>query len=136
MSTPSISAEREQQPQAPSHFDWPLANDGERFIREQIASFLAASSFARTLSNRMRDETATDFFEWVDHIVISPGQEEQLARAGFVHDRTAETPNGELVYEHPRATLPRMMVRKGQQRSPSTLALKPEFIADFIACHN
>src|SRR5258708_12512415 len=118
MSTPSISAEREQQPQAPSHFDWPLANDGERFIREQIASFLAASSFARTLSNRMRDETATDFFEWVDHIVISPGQEEQLARAGFVHDRTAETPTGELAYEHPPPPLPPIIAPNRHHPSP------------------
>jgi len=136
MSTPSISAEREQQPQAPSNFDWPLANEGERFIRDKIASFLAANSFARMLSDRMRNETGTDFFEWVDHMVISPGQEEQLLRAGFVHDRNAETPAGELVYEHPRATLPRVMVRKGQKRSPSIIALKPEFVADFIACHN
>lgn len=134
MSTPSISAEHDQTAPPPhTNFDWPLASDGECFVRDQIAAFLSVNSFARELSGRMRDETGTDFFEWVDHVVISPGQEEQLGRAGFVADRAAETSNGELVYEHPRATLPRVIIRKGQNRSPSVVALKPEFIADFIA---
>src|SRR5690348_12784930 len=95
MSTPIISAERKQGPRAPQNFDWPLANEGERFIREQIAAFLANHSFAAVLSERMRNETATDFFEWVDHLVISPGQEQILLEAGFAPDPTAETPNGE-----------------------------------------
>jgi len=117
-------------------FDWPLANEAEVFARRQIDTFLRSNAFARGLSDRMRDETGTDFFEWVDHLVISPGEEKALSNAGFVHDPQAETPNGEMVYEHPQATLPRMIVRKGQKRSPSLVALKPEFIAEFAASHN
>jgi len=44
----------------------------------------------------------------------------------------AETPHSEIVLEHPRATLPRVLLRKGKQ-SPSVVAIKPEFVADFIA---
>jgi hypothetical protein len=136
MNTLDTAAQGAQGGHQPRNFDWPLANEAERFVREQIAGFLVANIFARILAERMRNETATDFFEWVDHLVISPGQEQTLAALGFVHDRNVETPNGEAVYEHPRATLPRLVVRKGLKRSPVILALKPEFIADFIACHH
>jgi hypothetical protein len=117
-------------------FDWPLANEAESLVRGRLAAFLQLNGFARKLSERMRNETGTDFFEWVDHLRISPGEEKALAQAGFSHDQQAETPNGEMVYEHPQATLPRVIVRKGQKQSPSLVALKPEFIADFIAQHN
>jgi hypothetical protein len=39
------------------------------------------------------------------------------------------------VLEHPRATLPRVRLRKVEQNS-SVIAIKPEFLADFIAAHN
>src|SRR4051812_20593187 len=89
--------------EAPTSFDWPLANEAELLIRKQLAAFLERNSFARTLSARMRDETATDFFEWVDHLVISPGEEKALADAGFAPDAEAETPTGESVFQHPKA---------------------------------
>ena len=47
-------------------FDWPLANEAETFLRERVEAFLARNSFAQRLAERMREETATDFFEWVD----------------------------------------------------------------------
>jgi hypothetical protein len=117
-------------------FDWPLANDAEALLRRYITSFLAQNSFARQLADRMRDETGTDFFEWVDHIVVSPTEKEALLGAGFAQDSDAETPDGEAVYENLRATLPRVMLRPGEKQNPSLIALHPEFVADFIAAHN
>ena len=120
----------------PLPFDWPLANEAEQFLRERIALFLKHNTFARNLADRMRAETATDFFEWTDHLVLSPAEEKPLRQAGFVPDPHAETPNGETVYEHPRATLPRVLLRRGNENSPSLLALRPESVADFMARHN
>jgi hypothetical protein len=117
-------------------FDWPLANDAEALLRRYIDSFLAQNSFARQLANRMRDETGTDFFEWVDHLILSPSEKDALLEAGFVLDNEAETPDGEDVYENPRATLPRVILRPGEKQYPSVIALHPEFVADFIAAHN
>ncbi|MGH8024512.1 MAG: hypothetical protein ACRED1_13070, partial [Limisphaerales bacterium] len=54
------------------NFDWPLAYEGEKFIRSRLDEFLSKNSFAKNLAGRMRDETGTDFFEWVDHLVLSP----------------------------------------------------------------
>jgi len=131
------SAKTANQPSCePPRFDWPLAYEAERQLREWIATFQKNNSFARQLADRMTDETGTDFFEWVDHLVVGPEAEKALSETGFVHDKQAETPNGEKVYEHPQATLPRVMVRKAQKQSPSIIALRPEFVADFIARHN
>jgi hypothetical protein len=116
-------------------FDWPLCYEAEKFLRERVETFLGANSFARRLAERMRAETGTDFFEWVDHIIISPAEENALRAAGFIHDTTAETPNGEKVYRQPKATLPSVLLRAGKQ-NPSVLALKPEFVADFVARNN
>src|ERR1051326_9630533 len=92
-------------------FDWPLAYEAEQFLRARLDDFLAQNNCARQLAARMRDETGTDFFEWVDHLVLSPADSPALADAGLVEDETAETLGGETVLEHPRATLPRVFVR-------------------------
>jgi hypothetical protein len=117
-------------------FDWPLANDAEALLRGYIATFLGQNSFARELAGRMREESGTDFFEWVDHIVVSPAEKNALLEAGFVVDNEDETPDGEDVYENPRATLPRVMLRAGEKQNPSVIALRPELVADFMAAHN
>jgi len=116
-------------------FDWPLAYEAEALIRQRLDTFLAQNSFARELTRRMSDETGTDFFEWVDHLALAPEDEPTLLGAGFALDAEAETPCGELVFEHPRAVLPRVLLRKAKRR-PSVVAMKPEFVADFIARHN
>ena len=120
---------------APKNFDWPLAYDGEALIRQRLHAFLSQNSCARELAARMRDETGTDFFEWVDHLVLSPGDETALVKAGFVRDTKTETPRGEALLEHPQATLPRVLLRRGRQ-NPSLVAIKPEFVAEFIAANN
>ncbi len=117
-------------------FDWPLANQAENLLRRRVEAFLERNGFARRLAERMREETGTDFFEWIDHFVLSPDHRERLQAAGLVRDDLVETPNGELVYEHPRATLPRVLLRSGKRPHPTVIALKPEFLAEFMARHN
>jgi hypothetical protein len=116
----------------PLPFDWPLANEAEQLLRQRIESFLERNTFARRLADRMREETGTDFFEWTDHLALSPNDQKALSAAGFVHDPRAEAPNDVAVYEHPRTTLPRVLLRRG----PSAIALRPEFVADFMPSHN
>jgi len=117
-------------------FDWPLAYEAEAFLRKHVELFLEQNSFARELSARMRNDTGTDFFEWIDHLVLSPDDEQGLRESGFSLDAQVETAGGESVYEHPRATLPRVLLRAGPQGCPSVVALRPEFVADFVARHN
>ncbi len=117
-------------------FDWPLASDAEQFLRDRLEVFLERNEFARELRRRMEAETATDFFEWIDHIVLPVDEEPRVRAAGFTIDKTADTPGGELVLEHPRATLPRILLRPMADRISMTISLRPEFVADFVASHN
>ncbi|MGH8022015.1 MAG: hypothetical protein ACRED1_00420, partial [Limisphaerales bacterium] len=55
-------------------------------------------------------------------------------KAGFIRDKKAESGGGEVVLEHPLATLPRLLLRRGKS-NPSVVAIKPEFVADFIAAN-
>ncbi len=119
----------------PKCFDWPLAYDAENFLRERIGQFLGKNSFARNLAERMLAESGTDFFEWVDHLVLSPKDESALKEVGFVRE-AVDTRNGEVALHHPRATLPRVLFRAGGKENPSVIALRPEFVADFVAAHN
>src|SRR6266699_2185976 len=129
---------RQASPGAPisEGFDWPLAYDAEQLLRRRVEAFLDSSTLARRLAQRMREETGTDFFEWIDHLVLAPTEEPALREAGFLRDARVETPDGEQVYAHPRATLPRLMLHRGQRPRPSVIALRPEFIGDFIARHH
>jgi hypothetical protein len=117
-------------------FDWPLANKAEEFLRGQIDSFLNANSFARRLAERMRVDTGTDLLEWTDHLVLSPDEETALLGTGFVREAGTETPHGETVYAHPRTTLPRVLLPQGGTEFTATLALRPEFVADFMAANH
>src|SRR5215510_6319638 len=113
-------------------FDWPLANKAEEFLRRQIESFVNANSFARGLAERMRSDTGTDLLEWTDYLVLSPDEETGLLAAGFVCESGIETPCGETVYAHPRTTLPRVLLPQGGTKFTLTLALRPEFVAEFM----
>lgn len=125
-------------PAAPAAFDWPLCYAAEQLVGGYVEAFLLRNSFARRLAARMRDETGTDFFEWVDHLVLAPEHAEALRAAGFVEDETAEAMAGTTVFWHPRAMMPRVLLREkaGSGAVPSALAIRPEVLADFLAAHD
>ncbi len=114
-------------------FDWPLAYEAENFLRQRLAAFSERNRFARLLAARMRDSTGTDFFEWIDHFVLAPEDDKPLRDFGFVPNRV-ETEDGATVLQHPRATLPRVVLSRKPDRV--AVALRPEFVADFVAAHS
>ena len=132
----TISSPQTSAAPAAARFDWPLAFEAETLLRDEMALFLQSNSFARHLAQRMLEESGTDFFEWIDHLVLSPDKESALLGVGFVLDAKAEASKNEKVFEHPRATLPRVLLRPGSKSAPAVIALRPEFVADFIARHN
>src|SRR5579859_2013858 len=125
-----------KKPANPDSFDWPLANDAEGLLRQILAEFLQKNTFAKCLSERMRQETATDFFEWIDHFRVGKPWEERLTAAGFVPDTRGEAPPGELLLAHPQATLPPVRLASKLPADQFEIALRPEFVADFAAGHD
>ncbi len=121
----------------PPAFDWPLCYEAEKRLGGYVQAFLRRNPFAARLAERMAAETGTEFFEWVDHLVLSPGHADELRRAGLVEE-AVEAPAGTTVLWHPRAMMPRVLLREGGSRDgvPGTLAIRPEVVADFVAAHD
>jgi hypothetical protein len=134
-----MSRARKENPRKPDAssaawpFDWPLDFASEAFLRRRADEFLLRNSFAQQLAERMRTETGTDFFEWIDHLILPVVDENALLKLGFVPD-AVETAHGEIVLHHPRALLPRVLLTREHDRP--VLALRPEFVADFVAAHS
>lgn len=118
-------------------FDWPLCHQAELLLGGYIDAFLSCHSFARRLAGRMRDETGTDFFEWVDHLTLGADQVPALRSAGLVEE-PVEAPAGTTVFWHPRAMMPRVVIAPdgGRGDQPRQLAIRPEVLADFVAAHD
>ncbi len=118
---------------APARFDWPLAYEAEQLLRSRIEAFLARNDFARRLAERMRDETGTDFYEWVDHLVLAPHTAGELRAVGLVEE-DVPAPKGTTVLHHPKAMMPRVLLRAGAgSDAPSVVVLRPESLVDFLA---
>jgi hypothetical protein len=79
----------------------------------------------------MSQDTGTDFFEWVDYITITSDDLPEFQNVGFVPDHVESESD---VYYHPKAILPRVLVRK--EGIPRVLAIRPESIVDFAVRHN
>lgn len=132
MLSPALTPER-----APGKFDWPLAYEAEQLAGRFIEAFLLRHGFARRLADRMRDETGTDFYEWVDHFTVSPEHAPELRAVGLTEENTPARP-GLTVFHHPRAMMPRILVCEGGSRDggPAGLAIRPESLPDFLSHHD
>ena len=119
------------------HFDWPLCYDAERLLNEAVTAFLRKNPVAQQLAARMREQTGTEFFEWVDHLVLGTDAVEALQAVGFVVE-SVQAPPDTTVFWHPRAMLPRVLIRRdgGRGGFPSVLAIRPEVLVDFLAAHD
>lgn len=116
-------------------YDWPLAHPAEDLLRNHVGSFLNQNSFGRDLAKRMREETGTDLFEWLDHLVLPAENESELLSSGFRREEDVEVPPGHVCLTHPRATLPRVLLSL-DTNTANVLCLRPEHVADFHARHN
>jgi hypothetical protein len=126
LATPPVA--REQQ------FDWPLCDQAEGLVLDQLDNFLGRNAFARRLRDRMRDETGTLLLDWVDYLVVSPIQEDQLRASGYTEDPLGDGPLP--VLWHPEAMLPRVIAnRQASSDFPSEVALRVESISDFMVAH-
>jgi len=121
---------------APANFNWPLAYEAEALLSTHINAFLAKNTFAARLAARMHAETGTEFFEWTDHFVVSQNHEAAFRAAGFVTEVT-DVATFHTVLAHPHAMLPRVIVslKADPSAAPISLAVRPEFLADFLARH-
>ena len=78
-------------------FQWEVQPAAEQMVREALDEAVGKSPFLADLARRMREETGTRLFDWVDHLVVrdAGGLRERLRNAGFIVD-LSETAKGAL----------------------------------------
>jgi hypothetical protein len=118
-------------------FDWPLCYDAEKHILDRLEAFTQRNTFARRLTERMRNETGTLLLDWVDYLIVPHSEEKRLRELGFTEDPLAETPAHLKALWHAEAMLPRLLVERDASAvgTPGILAIRCESIADFLAAH-
>lgn len=117
---------------APHNFEWPRCPEGEKFFKEQLDLFLEKHPFARTLRDRMLAETSTRMIDWIDHMDLTLNVQNlnALGLAGFRGYRD----EGRLIYWHPHAQFPRIILHSDQ--GLRRLALHVENIENFQRANN
>ena len=109
-------------------FRWEPQPEADRLVRGLVGDFLRSVEAASRLALRMREETGTRLFDWVDSLSVpaSEALRGRLEETGFI----ASGEGGANVYEHPGAIFPRIVLW-GDSRT--VLALKVDSVADFLA---
>ncbi|MCW5965997.1 MAG: hypothetical protein KIT83_18310 [Bryobacterales bacterium] len=111
-------------------FVWETQPDAEAWLHHVLRGFLAHNPFASQLAARMESETATRFFDWVDHIRIPKSDEasDLLFQLGFAPDTRVFSP----CYQHPGAIFPRVAL---SDVTATAVALKVDSVAEFLQAH-
>lgn len=108
---------------------WTRQPQAEALLKGAVADFLARCPAASALAVRMRDETGTRFFDWIDHLVLplEADIEQRLVDAGFARQTRA---GAKLCFVHEGGMFPAVLVERG---APRRVAIKVESVADFLA---
>ncbi|MFW9799933.1 MAG: hypothetical protein ACFFD9_05825 [Candidatus Thorarchaeota archaeon] len=103
----------------------------ENLLVKRMDEFVAASRVAGNLSARMRDETSTRLFDWIDHIVLPKTviEPETLLELGFVENHDIGRLEGTRVFEHDLSILFPVLI---SESSETQIVLKPEDLDRFL----
>ncbi|MBB6049499.1 hypothetical protein [Armatimonas rosea] len=123
MSTPSTPTENTAGP-------WPRCPEAAAYFQELFTRFADQNPLVAQLAQRLAEDAGVDILALVDHWILPPseGLTEHWEALGLVK---TTLPEGDEVWEHPGARLPRLRVKA--KRTTPCLALGVESIAAFAA---
>ena len=123
--TPHNSA----RPSPLDEFQWAVQPAAEQIVQGALEDAAAHSPFVAVLRRRMRDETGTRLFDWVDHLVVpdAGGLREQLRNAGFIGRFAAGA--GEY-FVNEEGIFPAVVPTHS---GPARVFVKVESVADFLS---
>lgn len=111
-------------------FDWRPQPEAARFVGSLVDDFLERNAAAAELAARMRDETGTRFFDWIDHFAMPEHDDSltKLASLGFEPQREADATR----WHDEQGLFPDVMMHG----SPITrCAIRVESVTDFLFAH-
>ncbi|MEM7681961.1 MAG: hypothetical protein AAF288_08395 [Planctomycetota bacterium] len=115
-------------------FRWDPQPEATRLVGGVLDGLLAGSAFTRNLAGRMRDDTGTRLFDWLDHLLV---RADDAAAQGLpakldAHGFESQPIEVGVRYSHPGAILPPIVV--SPELEPS-IGVKVESAADFLTTH-
>lgn len=124
----------------PSAGPWPRCPEAAAFFQDLFNSFAEANPQVAQLAARFAEDAGVDLAALVDHWILPPDSTlpSKLTAMGLIE---VTLPEGDVVWEHPGARLPRLRFKA--KRTTPCLALGVEDIAEFAtknqlalsACH-
>jgi len=104
-------------------FQWSPQPQEEKLVRELVAEFLTRNSFAAELSQRMKNETGTRFYDWVEAVFVpaAGGMEQKLRAVGY-------EPGEKAIWSNPHGMFPRIVLH---QQATTAVHLKVMSVVDF-----
>jgi hypothetical protein len=87
-------------------FQWERQPQAEQFVRGVVDDFLNRTPYAANLARRMKEETGTRFFDWVETITLAPGMQPLAIAAGFMPVES-DIPG---VFAHPGGMFPTLII--------------------------
>lgn len=108
---------------------WPRCPEAAAYFQQLFADFAEKNPLVQQLATRFAEEAGVDILALVDHWILPPadGLTGHWEALGLVK---TTLPEGDEVWEHPAARLPRLRVRT--KRTTPVLALGVESVEDFV----
>jgi hypothetical protein len=109
-------------------FQWSPQPKAEKLVRDLVEGFLAKNAFAKELARRMKDETGTRFYDWVEVIVLAKSDTTaaKIREVGYelFHDQ-----HGEQLYINPLGMFPRIALSAAS--NATQVHIKVTSVVDF-----
>jgi hypothetical protein len=114
-------------------FKWEPQPKAAATVAGIVNDFLNRCSAGKQLSYRMLMETGTRFGDWIDHIQIPAAKpiRDKLLEVGYTPE-SLPAPKGSECLVNELGVFPRIVLVEGKT---TRVALKVEFVADFLAAH-
>lgn len=108
-------------------FKWEPQPRAQALMNEIVDGFLNQHPAAAALAQDMKDQTATRFYDWIDHVQIpeTPGFRARLQDVGFSHRPMPGSPD-RFIQE--RGLFPQVLLSRG---GPLIVAIKVESVEEF-----
>ena len=112
-----------------TQYHWEPQPRAQSLLNELVSDFLSRCAPAAELANRMKHDTGTRFFDWIDHLQVprSPALRTRLTEVGFERRPQPGAPD---CFIHPGAIFPQVVM----DNSPVTcIGIKVDSVVDFLS---
>lgn len=116
--------------------EWRRHSDVEDFVRARLEEFIEVVPPVRRWQEDWLAHASTRLIDWLDHLILADGDAARgrLAELGFERE-DVPAGDGDIVYYHPGAIAPRVLLRKGVDAElgvPLAIAVGVEGVAEFL----